>query len=108
MGSLVEVRLWTGRLHQIRAHLTAEGHPLVSDRAYGGDTPSWCPRIFLHCHRLSFPSEPSLNRNEDAEVRCPLPRDLREALQNLVPAQTGQQRAAQQLLRKWAQGGWKS
>lgn len=34
--SLVECRLETGRTHQIRVHLTAKGHPLLGDPAYGG------------------------------------------------------------------------
>ena len=34
--SLVECRLATGRTHQIRVHMTAKGHPLIGDPAYGG------------------------------------------------------------------------
>ena len=34
--SLVECRLATGRTHQIRVHLTSQGHPLVGDGVYGG------------------------------------------------------------------------
>lgn len=34
--SLIECRLETGRTHQIRVHLTAKGHPLLGDPAYGG------------------------------------------------------------------------
>ncbi|CAE8613466.1 unnamed protein product, partial [Polarella glacialis] len=54
--SLVEVRLHTGRLHQIRAHLSHLGHPLIGDAAYGGPaaTSITCPRIFLHSHRLAL------------------------------------------------------
>lgn len=47
------VRLYplTGRTHQIRAHLSAIGHPVTGDELYGG-TPS--TRVKLHCERLSF------------------------------------------------------
>jgi len=35
--SLVEVRIATGRKHQIRRHLTSIGHPVVGDRQYGSE-----------------------------------------------------------------------
>ena len=87
--SLVEVRLWTGRLHQIRVHLSSEGYPLVSDILYGGRRRGrdHLPRFFLHCYSLGFdqqaPAAPA--RSREVEVRCPLPRDLRRALAALVP-----------------------
>ncbi len=36
--SLVKIKLWTGRTHQIRVHFTHNNHPLVGDKQYGGDT----------------------------------------------------------------------
>ncbi|CAE8629927.1 unnamed protein product, partial [Polarella glacialis] len=54
--SLVEVPFCTGGLHQIRAHFSAKGHPIVLDGSYGAESVvPWCPRIFLHVHRLAFP-----------------------------------------------------
>jgi 23S rRNA pseudouridine1911/1915/1917 synthase len=41
----------TGRLHQIRAHLAALGHPIVGDRRYGG---SPAPRLMLHAHAVAL------------------------------------------------------
>ncbi len=41
----------TGRTHQIRAHLSAIGHPIVGDVLYGAQP---APRIMLHCQSLSF------------------------------------------------------
>lgn len=35
--TLVEVRLETGRTHQIRCHLSSIGHPIFNDETYGGD-----------------------------------------------------------------------
>mmetsp|Transcript_71868 Transcript_71868/g.221996 ORF Transcript_71868/g.221996 Transcript_71868/m.221996 type:complete len:92 (-) Transcript_71868:38-313(-) len=79
--SLVKVRIHTGRLHQIRAHLAHCGHPLAGDGLYGaGAGPTWCPRIFLHCCdlRLDIGDGP-------LAVRSPLPIDLRNALDILAP-----------------------
>lgn len=52
--SLVEVQLHTGRRHQIRAHLSYEGHSLVGDKVYGSGAEGWCPGLFLHSHLLAF------------------------------------------------------
>ena len=53
--SLLEVRLETGRTHQIRVHLAAIGHPVAGDARYGGTTRSLVlGRPFLHAARLSL------------------------------------------------------
>lgn len=52
--SYLEVRLETGRTHQIRAHMAAIGHPLVGDPTYGGEERYGLARQFLHAHRLVF------------------------------------------------------
>jgi 23S rRNA pseudouridine1911/1915/1917 synthase len=55
--SLLRVRLETGRTHQIRAHMTAIGHPVCGDRVYGGRSagdPLGLTRQFLHSARLMF------------------------------------------------------
>lgn len=57
-ASLVEVRLETGRTHQIRVHLAAQRHPLVGDPLYGGD-PVLAARLglarqWLHARELCF------------------------------------------------------
>jgi len=49
--TLLEVTPHTGRMHQIRAHLAAIGHPVLGDRAYGGPP---APRLMLHAVALSF------------------------------------------------------
>lgn len=57
-ASLVEVKLETGRTHQIRVHMAAVRHPCVGDRLYGAD-PVLAARLglsrqFLHAVRLGF------------------------------------------------------
>lgn len=50
--SAVEVRLETGRTHQIRVHLASLGHPIVGDVAYGGPP---FERLCLHAYALELP-----------------------------------------------------
>lgn len=48
--TLLVVAPRSGRLHQIRAHLAAIGHPIVGDRRYGG---SAAPRLMLHARSIA-------------------------------------------------------
>lgn len=52
--SLVEVRLETGRHHQIRLQLSRRGHPVVGDLKYGAKAPLPDKNIALHAWRLSI------------------------------------------------------
>lgn len=56
-ASLVEVRLETGRKHQIRVHFAEAGHPLLGDRKYGGPETAGFDRrrIALHAYKLELP-----------------------------------------------------
>lgn len=49
----LEVKLETGRTHQIRVHMSSEGHPLAGDDLYGGDR-THIGRQALHAARLAF------------------------------------------------------
>jgi len=49
----LELRLETGRTHQIRVHMSFLGHPLLGDDLYGGDT-SLIKRQALHCKKIQF------------------------------------------------------
>ncbi len=51
--SLVQVRLETGRKHQIRTHLSERGHPIVGDPRYGAQTDP-LGRLGLHASELGF------------------------------------------------------
>jgi 23S rRNA pseudouridine1911/1915/1917 synthase len=76
--SLLEVRLETGRTHQIRVHLESVGHPVVGDRVYGRREESLgLDRQFLHAARLAFPHPET---GEPIDVESPLPHDLELAL----------------------------
>jgi 23S rRNA pseudouridine1911/1915/1917 synthase len=56
--TLLEVRIGTGRTHQIRVHMASIGHPVAGDRLYGAPaaTEGMPPlgRYFLHAHRIRF------------------------------------------------------
>jgi 23S rRNA pseudouridine1911/1915/1917 synthase len=75
--SYLEVKLETGRTHQIRAHFGAIGHPLIGDSTYGGETKYDLSRQFLHAHRLAFAHPAS---GEAMDFRSRLPEDLAAAL----------------------------
>lgn len=52
--TLLELSPKTGRTHQLRAHMSHIGHPIVGDKAYGSTKDS--PRIMLHAATLMFMS----------------------------------------------------
>lgn len=78
--ALLDVRLETGRTHQIRAHLQAIGCPVIGDRQYGsGSAPGYgLERQFLHSRRISF-AHPVDGR--PVELESALPADLEAALE---------------------------
>jgi 23S rRNA pseudouridine1911/1915/1917 synthase len=73
----LQVRLETGRTHQIRAHFAAIGHPLAGDVTYGGADRYGLRRQFLHAHSLAFSHPLS---GEALAFEAPLPEDLAEVL----------------------------
>ena len=72
--TFLQIRIGTGRTHQIRAHMAALGHAVAGDRLYGAKPSRW-NRYFLHAHRLGFRSPAS---GDPVVVEAPLPPDLRE------------------------------
>jgi 23S rRNA pseudouridine1911/1915/1917 synthase len=85
--SLLEVRIKTGRTHQIRVHLAAIGHPVVGDGVYGERsskefTKKFGPlnRYFLHASGLRF-THPTTE--VALEFHSPLPGELRNLLKSI-------------------------
>ncbi len=79
--TLLEVKISTGRMHQIRVHLSSIGHPVVGDTMYGAKG-GVLARNFLHARRLIF-SQPSNGRR--ITVIAPLPAELEAFLVRLGP-----------------------
>lgn len=83
-AALLDVRLETGRTHQVRVHLSAIGHPVTGDLAYGA-SPALrdalgLTRPALHARRIAF-KHPVTGIAVD--VTEPLPPDFEEALRRL-------------------------
>jgi 23S rRNA pseudouridine1911/1915/1917 synthase len=80
--TLLEVRIKTGRTHQIRVHLSAYGCPIAGDDLYGTkktrikNKKFGLERIFLHAHRLAFDDL----SGERKEYTADLPDDFMEFL----------------------------
>ncbi|MCK5879736.1 MAG: RluA family pseudouridine synthase [Holophagae bacterium] len=96
MFSVLNLSLETGRTHQIRVHLTHEGHPIVGDKLYG--TTRWkgvedsvlrkyvreFPRHALHSALLSFVHPVT---GEEIVCKRPFPPDLQELLERIRESQ---------------------
>jgi 23S rRNA pseudouridine1911/1915/1917 synthase len=83
-ASLLEIKLETGRTHQIRVHMSALRHPCVGDMLYGAD-PTLAERLgvrrqWLHAVRLGF-DHPTEHR--PVEFSSPYPDDLAAAVEAL-------------------------
>ncbi|MDQ7840137.1 MAG: RluA family pseudouridine synthase [bacterium] len=77
-ATLLEVRLETGRTHQIRVHCAHIGHPVVGDPVYARRPNPWgMRRQALHARRLVFAHPVS---GHEMTFEAPLPTDLEAAL----------------------------
>jgi 23S rRNA pseudouridine1911/1915/1917 synthase len=93
-AALLELRLHTGRQHQIRLHLEKLGHPLIGERVYaaaaarrvrgdkplGLSSPASAKRNMLHAWTLAFPHPLTTTR---ISVDAPLPADFEKLLARL-------------------------
>jgi 23S rRNA pseudouridine1911/1915/1917 synthase len=76
--TLLDVRLETGRTHQIRVHLAAIDLPVAGDPQYGVKGDLGLERQFLHAYRLRFAHPVT---GDEIDVTSPLPPDLERALE---------------------------
>jgi 23S rRNA pseudouridine1911/1915/1917 synthase len=92
-AALLELRLHTGRQHQIRLHLEQLGHPLIGERVYANpESASGKPtaghasvsskRNMLHAWTLAFPHPLT---GDEISVEAPLPADFVKTMKRLRP-----------------------
>ena len=89
--TFLEIRLGTGRTHQIRVHMADLGHPVAGDRLYGKASggrvsgAAAATRMFLHAWRIGFLSPAVLGSTagERVTVEAPLPGELEQWLELL-------------------------
>ena len=76
--TMLEVKLITGKPHQIRAHLASIGHPIVGDVKYGGKAIKGINYQLLHSYRLEFPKglEQPFDVIAGKEFTAPLPKEF--------------------------------
>jgi 23S rRNA pseudouridine1911/1915/1917 synthase len=77
--TLLEVRIGTGRTHQIRVHLASIKHPVVGDTLYGAPAQPQLGRFFLHAHRIRF----HVPSGDEIVVESPLAPELKAWLATL-------------------------
>lgn len=75
--SLVACKLFTGRTHQIRVHLSWLGHPILADKVYGGHPDFEMRRQALHATRLTFPHPAN---GACMDFSCSPPPDMEKAM----------------------------
>ena len=75
--ALLDVRILTGRTHQIRVHLRSIQHPVCGDELYGYEKGIKVPCLMLHAYSLRF-SHP--RTKEEMTFQAPLPEDFLKGL----------------------------
>jgi 23S rRNA pseudouridine1911/1915/1917 synthase len=89
-AALLELRLETGRQHQIRLHLHSMGHPLFGERVYTDtDSPLEARRQMLHAWRLEFPHP---LRRGVISAEAPMPRDMAALCRRLTRSAKNEER----------------
>ena len=79
--TFMEVQLFTGKTHQIRAHLSSLGHPIIGDVKYGSPAANQkyakkgVHSQMLHAHKLVFPltHDQIFEQTSGMVLECPVP-----------------------------------
>ena len=79
-ATTVEVKLETGRTHQIRVHMAHIGHPIIGDELYGFVDENLIKRQALHAYSLKF-RQP--RTKELLEFKADIPEDMKMLIQKL-------------------------
>lgn len=80
-ASLLEIRLETGKTHQIRVHMSHTGHPIFGDTLYGTDDDcQFISRQALHASQLVF-AHP--RTGEAMDIKTKLPEDMKNLIRIL-------------------------
>ena len=79
-ATIVEVKLETGRTHQIRVHMAHIGHPIIGDELYGFVDENLIKRQALHAYSLKF-RQP--RTKELLEFKADIPEDMKILIQKL-------------------------
>ncbi|MDO8577195.1 MAG: RluA family pseudouridine synthase [Candidatus Daviesbacteria bacterium] len=74
--SLLKIKIFTGRTHQIRAHLSSLGHPIVGDKTYNFD-PTGASRQLLHAYEMTFIHPKT---KQPLTLRAPIETDFGQAI----------------------------
>ncbi len=89
MASLVDIKIETGRTHQIRVHTASEGHPIAGDTKYGdtefdSEMKSFgLNRLFLHALSLKFSLPQESGKNLKYDISAPLDVKLESVIEKL-------------------------
>ena len=84
--ALLKVRIFTGRTHQIRVHLSYRNHPVLGDALYSRGRQSSAPRQMLHAWKLKLKHPFS---GEELSFEAPFPPDFRQIADSIADNREG-------------------